>query len=208
MKKVYIIYWIIVFIVIELIFFIGYKNIVHFDKLLENQKQLFEILILLIWLISGKLIIETIDYVKESRIKNLKETFNLILDYDKKIEDLLNAIISLDKVKKTSDFEELWKSLVESYGMIKILLLIETIDQIINNSFWDKNYKIFQIHLEHIYLKVYSSLWFKKYLIRDKITQKVIFPPGISNRWRLQGDNSEFVDKFLEKCNTYIDTSR
>lgn len=69
-----------------------------------------------------------------------------------------------------SDLEKIQALLIESYNVIKILLLIETINQIIENSFGDKNYKIFQIHLEHIYLKTYSSLWFKKYLIRDKTT--------------------------------------
>lgn len=201
MRKIYTIYWIIALIVIELIFFIGYKNIVHFDVILENQKQLFEILILLIWLISGKLIIETIDYIKESRVKNLKETFNLILDYDEKIEMLLDRIKHIDnRKKKDITVEELWKLLVESLNAIKILLFIETIERIVENSFGDKNHKMFQIHIEHIYTKVGLSLWFKKYLVRDP-NGNIVFEWSIKKRMQSQGDNLELIEKFLKKYN-------
>ncbi|MDP2103311.1 MAG: hypothetical protein Q8K26_00125, partial [Candidatus Gracilibacteria bacterium] len=166
------------------------------------QKQLFEILILLIGLISGKLIIETIDYVKESRVKNLKETFNLILDYDEKIEMLLDRIEHIDnRKKKDVTIEKLGKLLIESLNIIKILLLIETIERIVENSFGDKNHKMFQIHIEHIYTKVQFSLWFKKYLVRDP-NGNIVFEGSIKKRMQSQGDNGELIEKFLKKCNS------
>lgn len=85
---------------IEIIFFGGSKYATDFSTLLEDQKQLFEIVVLLIGLMSGKLIIEAIDFVQESRVKTLKETFNLIVEYDKQIDVLIDSIKSLDQ---TSD---------------------------------------------------------------------------------------------------------
>lgn len=94
--------YIVLFFVIEVVSFLIYYNFIDFKNILEFQKLFLEIFILFIWLLSWKLIYETINYIKENRVKNVDDICKKLLEYDNIINDIMQKA---PNIKVKTDFD-------------------------------------------------------------------------------------------------------
>lgn len=131
--------YIVLFFVIEVVSFLIYYNFIDFKNILEFQKLFLEIFILFIWLLSWKLIYETINYIKENRVKNVDDICKKLLEYDNIINDIMQKA---PNIKVKTDFD-IAKAIVLLHTMEKIVEISSNNDnKIILNSILNESCKI------------------------------------------------------------------
>lgn len=139
---------------------------------LEIIKLFLEIVILFIALLSWKLIYETFLYIKESRIKNIKTTIELLNYYDKELDELL---LNINSINEPLSFE-----------ILKIFWIINSLDEVVLLNRKDKNYIIYKNFLNNIYFKIYFNFLQNKLINKEidlttKQYSKLVFSKKIEN---------------------------
>lgn len=154
---------------------------------LELIKLFLEVFILLVWILSGKLIYEIIIYIKESRIKNIKNMLELLWKYDSDIIDLLLCI------KNIKDWF--------SQESLKILFILNSLQEILILERWSTYFKIYNNFLNSIFIKVYLN-FLKNNLIK-KDWNNIVFSKQLLSNIKLSTWKSDTYNWTLDKFSEY-----
>lgn len=154
---------------------------------LELIKLFLEVFILLVWILSWKLIYEIIIYIKESRIKNIKNMLELLWKYD---NDIIELLLCIKNIKYWFSQESL-KILFILYSLQEILILEK------NSPY----FKIYNNFLNSIFIKVYLN-FLKNNLIK-KDWNNIIFSKQLESNIKLSTWKKDTYNKTLNKFSTF-----